>query len=89
MLEAAFTRAVGRGDAVLRQLVEGENRFEGERTYLGFRDRETQPPPDAADVRAALRRRRLVLDGAEGWRLRAPLADESLMSLTSQVVRYS
>jgi hypothetical protein len=82
MLEAAFTKAVGRGDAVLRQLVESENRFDGERTYLlGFRDRETQPPPDDADVRAALRCRRLILDDDGGdWRLRAPLMRRWLMN---------
>ncbi len=74
MLELAFSKAVGRGDAVLRQLVESESRSAGERAFLlGFRDHATQPPPDDADVRAALRRRRLVLDDPEGWRLRAPL----------------
>ena len=74
MLEAVLNRAVIRGDAVLRQLVESESRSAGERAYLlGFRHREMQPPPDDVDVRARLRRRRLVLDDGGGWRLQAPL----------------
>jgi hypothetical protein len=74
LLEAAFAKAVGRGDAVLRQLLEGENRYPREWGYLlAFRDRESQPPPTDSGIRRALRRRLLVTNSDGQWRMRVPL----------------
>jgi hypothetical protein len=81
LLERAFDESVRRGDAVLRQLIEGESCLPGEAEYLmGFRDRESQPEPADPEVRRALRRRQLVVvDGgvwllrSRSWRLRTPL----------------
>jgi hypothetical protein len=42
--------------------------------YLrGFREQETQAPPPDDEVRRALRRRLLVTEDGEAWRLRVPL----------------
>ena len=46
LLDEAIAKAVVRGDAVLRQLVENEPRLDAEWAYLkGFRARELQAPP--------------------------------------------
>ena len=74
LLEAAFAKSVGRGDVVLRQLLEGENRYAHEWDYLlAFRDRESQPPPADPDIHRALRRRLLVTESDGQWRMRVPL----------------
>lgn len=75
LLEQAFAASVGRGDAVLHQLVESESRLPGEMEYLlGFRGREVQPEPQDDALRRSLRRRLLVEAAAPGtWRMRVPL----------------
>ncbi|NYZ15497.1 hypothetical protein HL658_23405 [Azospirillum sp. RWY-5-1] len=67
-------RAAGRGEMVLRQLLLGESRLEGEAAYLlGFADVEVQPPPADRAVARSLHRRELVTVTDDGWRLRVPL----------------
>ncbi|MCG6860318.1 MAG: hypothetical protein LJE70_03405 [Chromatiaceae bacterium] len=42
--------------------------------YLrGFRERDLQPAPDDEDLRRSLRRRLLVTEEGDRWRLRVPL----------------
>lgn len=42
--------------------------------YLrGFRRRDTQPPPDDEAIYTSLRRRLLVEEAGDQWRLRVPL----------------
>jgi len=67
-------RVIVRGDAVLRQLVDGESTLPGEREYLTrFRRAESQPPPDDERVYRSLRRRLLVEEANGEWRMRVPL----------------
>jgi hypothetical protein len=74
LLDEALTSAVTRGDIVLRQLVRGECSLPGEWAYLeGFRASEVQPAPDEEEVRRSLRRRLLVTEDSDGWRMRVPL----------------
>ena len=65
LLDEAISKAVVRGDAVLRQLVRNECRLDGEWEYLkGFRSRELQPPPADEAVFQSLRRRLMVAEEA-------------------------
>jgi hypothetical protein len=74
LLEEAIGKAVVRGDAVLRQLVENESRLDGEWDYLkGFRAREVQAPPSDEAVYRSLRRRLMVANEGDQWRMRVPL----------------
>lgn len=74
LLEEALDKAIVAGDTVLRQLMEAEDAMPAEWLYLrGFRTRDTQPPPDDEAVYQALRRRLLVMDDRDQWRLRVPL----------------
>lgn len=67
-------RAAGRGEMVLRLLLLGESRLEGEAAYLlGFAETEFQPPPADRAIARSLHRRELVTVTDEGWRLRVPL----------------
>ncbi|MEM9293766.1 MAG: hypothetical protein AAGD01_18965 [Acidobacteriota bacterium] len=56
------------------ELLDHKSHLEGEREHLeGFKDADTQPPPEDRDIARSLKRRLLVsLDGDE-WRLRVPL----------------
>jgi hypothetical protein len=73
-LEEAIDQAVARGTVVLSELIEGECRTPAERQYLhGFRMTETQPLPLDEQVRRSLRRRFLIVEEGERWRLRVPL----------------
>jgi hypothetical protein len=74
LLEHALDRAIVRGDAVLRELVERESRLPGEWAYLrAFRVTDTQLPPRDEAVERSLRRR-LLVDIKDGvWRMRVPL----------------
>jgi hypothetical protein len=81
MLNEALINAVIRGDIVLRQLVRGECSLSGEWAYLdGFRTSEVQPAPREEVVRHSLRRRLLVTEGEDGWRMRVPLMRRWLMA---------
>jgi hypothetical protein len=74
LLDGALVSAVTRGDIVLRQLVRGECLLPGEWDYLeGFRTNEVQPAPADEAVRRSLRRRLLVTESGDGWRMRVPL----------------
>jgi hypothetical protein len=74
LLDEALTSAVTRGDIVLRQLVRGECSLPGEWAYLeGFRASEAQSAPDEEAVRRSLRRRMLIAESEDGWRMRVPL----------------
>lgn len=74
LLERACDEAVTLGDRVLRQLMSPGEAAAPEWAYLrGFRDQELQPPPEDEAVRAALRRRLLVVEEGDRWRLRVPL----------------
>ena len=73
-LEEAIDEAVERGTVVLSELIERECRAPAEWQYLlGFRSTETQLPPLDEQVRRSLRRRLLVVEEGERWRLRVPL----------------
>jgi hypothetical protein len=64
---------VERGTVVLSELIEGECRTPAERQYLlGFLT-ETQLAPPDEQVRRSLRRRFLIVEEGERWRLRVPL----------------
>jgi hypothetical protein len=75
LLEEALRKAVGRGDVVLRQLLQRECSLEGEWAYIeGFRVAEVQAEPADGAVRRSLRRRLMVTEAeGGGWRLRVPL----------------
>jgi hypothetical protein len=74
LMEQVLDKAIARGDAVLRLLVQTESELPNEWDYLlGFRRRETQPPPQNEALHGSLRRRLLVEETDDGWRLRVPL----------------
>ncbi len=74
LLEATLDKAVVRGDAVLRLLMQTESTLPGEWDYLlGFRRQDTQEPPADEALYTSLRRRLLVMDEGGQWRLRVPL----------------
>ena len=74
LLEATLDKAVVRGDAVLRLLMQTESTLPGEWDYLlGFRRQDTQAPPADEALYTSLRRRLLVVDEGGQWRLRVPL----------------
>ena len=73
-MERAADEAAGIGDNVLRQLMRPDEATPAEWDYLtGFRDRDTQPPPQDETVREALLRRLLVVEENGEWRLSVPL----------------
>ena len=74
LLEQAIAKAIVAGDTVLRQLMQPEDAAPGEWDYLrSFRTRNAQPPPEDEAVYQALRRRLLVTEEQNQWRLRVPL----------------
>jgi hypothetical protein len=74
LLDATLDKAIVRGDAVLRLLMQTESTLPGEWDYLlGFRREDTQDPPADEALYTSLRRRLLVTDEAGQWRLRVPL----------------
>jgi hypothetical protein len=74
LFQRALSKAVVRGDTVLRQLLENECRLPGEWEYLSqFRRHDLQPPPDDDNVYRSLRRRLMVTEENGQWRLRVPL----------------
>jgi hypothetical protein len=74
LMDRAFDQAVFSGQNVLYELIRRESTLPREWEYLyKFRGCESQPPPDDQAIVQSLRRRLLVTEEAEGWRLRAPL----------------
>jgi hypothetical protein len=74
LLEATLDKAIVRGDAVLRLLMQTESILPGEWDYLrGFRRQDTQSPPDDEAIYNSLRRRLLVTEQGDQWQLRVPL----------------
>ena len=74
MLEQVFDESVRRGDMVLRLLIQQECNLDGEWDYLmGFRRSDTQPAPTDDGVFESLRRRLLIVEDGDQWRLRVPL----------------
>ncbi|MCY2987083.1 MAG: ATP-binding protein [Planctomycetota bacterium] len=74
LFDATLDKAVARGDAVLRLLMQTESTLVGEWDYLcGFRRRDLQPPPADEALYTSFRRRLLVVDEVGQWRLRVPL----------------
>jgi len=74
LLERAADEAVMLGNVVLRQLMNPDEAAPAGWTYLsGFRTQDRQPPPTDETVRLALRRRLLVTEEGDHWRLRVPL----------------
>jgi hypothetical protein len=74
LLEEVFDEFVRRGKNVLRLLMERECTLEGEWDYLcGFRRQGTRPPPENDAVLESLRRRLLVVDEGDRWRLHVPM----------------
>jgi hypothetical protein len=72
--EAVLDRAVVRGDNVLRLLMQTESELPGEWEYLlAFRRCDLQPPPEDERLYTSLRRRLLVEDHDNQFRLRVPL----------------
>ena len=73
LLERALDKSTVSGTTVFHQLVVGESKSEAEKDFLrGFAEQELQDPPDPGTLRA-LRRRLLVIQEGDQWRLRAPL----------------
>jgi hypothetical protein len=61
--DATLDKAIVRGDAVLRLLMQIESTLPGEWDYLrGFRRQDTQPPPDDEAIYNSLRRRLIVIE---------------------------
>ena len=59
---------------VLTLLMQNECTLDGEWEYLtGFRRLDTQPPPQDDAVYESLRRRLLVTEDGDNWKLRVPL----------------
>jgi hypothetical protein len=74
LLERALDEAIRRGQNVLYELMHRESRLPGEWEYLSaFRRREDQPPPESDDIARSLRRRLLVVESGDRWRMRVPL----------------
>jgi hypothetical protein len=74
LLERVFHEAVERGEMVLTLLMQNECTLDGEWEYLtGFRRLDTQPPPQDDAVYESLRRRLLVTEDGDNWKLRVPL----------------
>ena len=74
LMDRALDKAIVRGDAVLRLLMQTESQLPGEWEYLlGFRRRDTQPPPEDEAIYTSLRRRLLVQEDGDQWKLRVPL----------------
>jgi len=74
LMERALDKAIVSGDTVLRRLLEGECQLPGEWDYISaFRHVDRQPPPPNEAVQRSLRRRLLVVEEADGWKLRVPL----------------
>jgi hypothetical protein len=74
LLELALDRAIVSGHNVLYELVRRESTLPGEWDYISkFRVRETQPPPDDEMIARSLRRRLLVKEETNQWRLSVPL----------------
>lgn len=74
LFEEVLAKAIVRGDSVLRLLLQTECKLPGEWDYLSnFRHRDTQPPPDDEEVARSLKRRLLVVDTNDEWRLHVPL----------------
>jgi hypothetical protein len=74
LMEQVLDKAIVRGDPVLRLLLQTESTLPDEWDYLlGFRRRDTQPAPDDAALNRSLRRRLLVEEENDQWRLRVPL----------------
>lgn len=79
LFRQALDRAVSRGHLVLHQLLCGES-TPAEWTYLeGFRNHESQPPPEDSVVRRALRRREIITESNGDWLLRVPLMSRWLI----------
>ncbi len=73
LLERAFDRAVDHGTTVFRLLLEDESTPADWQYLRGFRRHEEQPPPADETVERSLRRRELIAEEGERWRLRVPL----------------
>lgn len=81
LLDRAFDKAVTRGDNVLMELAEKECRLPGEWEYLlGFRTKESQTVPRDEEIARSLRRRLLVTQDLDCFRLRVPLMGRWLRS---------
>jgi hypothetical protein len=73
-LERALDRAIVSGHNVLYELLRRESTLPGEWEYLSkFHICETQPLPDDEVIAQSLRRRLLVKEEADQWRLSVPL----------------
>lgn len=78
LFERALDKSIVRGQNVLYELMHRESALPGEWEYLlNFRQTETQPPPQddplAEKIAASLRRRLLIAESNNEWRLRVPL----------------
>jgi hypothetical protein len=74
LLERALDRAILSGHNVLYELLRRESTLPGEWEYLSkFRIRDTHPLPDNESIVLSRRRRLLVAEEGDQWRLRVPL----------------
>jgi hypothetical protein len=74
VFERALDKSIVRGQNVLYELMHRESTLPGEWEYLlNFRQTETQPPPQDEKIAASLRRRLLIAESNNEWRLRVPL----------------
>ncbi|MDX2040032.1 MAG: hypothetical protein SF097_02235 [Acidobacteriota bacterium] len=74
LFERALDKSIVRGQNVLYELMRRESTLPGEWDYLlAFKKTETQPPPQDENVAASLRRRLLIAESNNEWRLRVPL----------------
>lgn len=74
LFEAVLAKAIVRGDNVLRLLMHTECRLPGEWDYLNnFRRSDSPPPPTDEAVARSLKRRFLVTEEGNEWRLKVPL----------------
>ena len=79
LFDRALDKAIVSGHNVLHQLMQGESQLPGEWEYLSaFRRHSTQPPPDDENIYRLLRRRLLVTEEGNEWRLRVPLMERWL-----------
>ncbi len=79
ILERALDRAIILGHNVLHHLMRVESTLPGEWDYLAaFRDCSIQSPPTDEAIAHSLRRRLLVAEDGNGWRLRVPLMNRWL-----------
>ncbi len=86
LFERALKTVVVHGDNVLYELLRRESKVDGEWDFLKtFASRDTQAAPVDEEIARSLRRRELVVEEGDVWRLRVPLMGRWLQERAKRV----